>query len=538
MRLSPAWQKGEISAALARLDRWQTMEQDAPDTDPARVLSCQSFYKQVRSEDEAVRNSLEQARKMLADQDFTGALQICDQYLAKYPNHALFQALRFDIEERRRKSLSAFIAETDRRAENEQDLEKRCSILEEAAQLHPGEPHFERALRLARDKRNLVNSVVQKARTQEEQGRFPEALDTWEMLRAIYSKYPGLDHEVARLVKRRDSAARNDAQAAWVERIDKLLEGREFEKAATLAQTALAEFPDDPELREQEKLACKHIANCAEAEAMLHAGRQACLAGKHDEGLQLMRAAVDLDPGDPVLCATVLDALVERAGELKTQDPRGSEALISEVLDRDPGNPAALNLRKEREAAQRSEFVYWCTAQAQRLQANGSLEGALAVVHDGLTTWPQEYQPAANGGNVAACLERCTTDGSAANNRTRARSFVTCGFGSSRRTFRSHARSDSGDAHCNHWRRGTLADSICRHRWRIWHAIRRPAGGEAPGVAGFRKRPGKTSAQTPAYVAGRTGGWNWDHRAGLRRAVYVQSHGNGAEAGSRGDGPG
>jgi serine/threonine-protein kinase len=385
-----AWQKGEVNSAVTRLERWQVLDRELPDTDAARVLSCQNFYNQVRSEDEAMRNSLEQARKLLADQNFSGALEICDHYLARYPSHALFQALRFDIEERRRKNLSAFIAETDRRVENEPDLEKRCSILEEASRLHPGEPHFERALRLARDKRNLVNSVVQKARAQEEQGRYAEALETWEMLRAIYSQYPGLDYELSRAGKRRDSAARNEARSVWVERIDKLLESREFEKAASVAEKGLAEFPDDPEIRELEKLACKRIATGMEAGGMLQAGRQACLAGKHEEGLNLMRAALDLDPADPVTRATLLDALVERARELMDKDARGSEALIGEVLHLDPNNVFALNLRKERADSQRAEFVYWCTTQARRLQTAGDLDGARAVIQEGLASWPQE----------------------------------------------------------------------------------------------------------------------------------------------------
>jgi serine/threonine-protein kinase len=385
-----AWQKGEVNSALSRLERWAVLDRELPDTDSARVLSRQNFYNQVRGEDEALRSALEQARKLLAGQDFTGALEICDRSLAKYPAHALFQALRFDIEERRRKNLSAFLAETDRRVESEPDLDKRCGMLEEAARRHPGEPHLERALRLARDKRNLVNSVVQKARSQEEQGRYAEALETWEMLGAIYGQYPGLEHELARAGKRRDSTARNEAQAAWVERVDKLLESREFEKAAGVAENALAEFPDDPEIKDLAKLAGKRIATGMEVAGMLQAGREACLAGKHEEGLNLMRAALDLDPGDPVLRATLLDTLAERARELADKDPHGSEALLGEVLQLDPDNASALSLRKEGEDARRSEFVYWCTEQARRLESGGDLEGARAVVWEGLARWPRE----------------------------------------------------------------------------------------------------------------------------------------------------
>ena len=385
-----AWEKGEVTAALGRLDRWASLGQELPETDAARELSCQNFYNQVRSEDEALRDSLDRARQLLAEQNFAAALEICDHYLAKYPNQPLFQALRFDVEERRRKNLSAFIAETDRRVESEPDPEKRCAILEEAARLYPGEGHFERALRLARDKRNLVSSVVEKARLQEEQGRYGEAVDTWEMLRAIHSQYPGLDNEVARAQKRRQAASRSEARSAWVERIDKLLELREFEKAADASEKALAEFPNDAEMLELEKLACKRIATSSEVERMLEAGRAACVAGNHAEGLKLMRDALELDPGDPVLRATLVDALTERARELGAGSTSGSEALIEEVLQLDPGNSFALSLRREHADAQRSEFVYWCAAQARRLQAAGDLDGARAVVQEGLAQWPQE----------------------------------------------------------------------------------------------------------------------------------------------------
>jgi serine/threonine-protein kinase len=385
-----AWEKGEVSAALVRLDRWAFLDRELPETDAARELSCQNFYNQVRTEDEALRNSLDQARRLLAEQNFAAALQICDHYLAKYPNQPLFQALRFDVEERRRKNLSAFIAETDQRVESEPDPEKRCAILEEASRLYPGEPHFERSVRLARDKRNLVSSVVQKARLQEEQGRYSEAVETWEMLRTIHGQYPGLDNEIARAEKRREAASRSEARSAWVERIDKLLELREFEKAAEAAETALVEFPNDAEILELEKLTCNRIATGAEVERMLEAGRAACVAGNHDEGLKLMRAALDLDPSDPVLRATLVDALTERARELGAGSISGSEALIDEVLQLDPGNSFALSLRRQHADAQRSEFVYWCTAQARRLQTAGDLEGARAVVQEGLAQWPQE----------------------------------------------------------------------------------------------------------------------------------------------------
>jgi len=57
----------------------------------------------------------------------------CDGFLAKYPGHALFQALKFDLEEQHRQRLSAFIADVDRRLEAETDIDVKLSLVREAA---------------------------------------------------------------------------------------------------------------------------------------------------------------------------------------------------------------------------------------------------------------------------------------------------------------------------------------------------------------------------------------------------------------------
>jgi len=64
------------------------------------------------------------------------------------------------------------------------------NILREALELYPGESHFERALRLVQDKRDLVNSIVARAHLHEEQGAYSDALNDWEILRTIYNQYP------------------------------------------------------------------------------------------------------------------------------------------------------------------------------------------------------------------------------------------------------------------------------------------------------------------------------------------------------------
>src|SRR5262249_10301966 len=144
------WDRGDVTAALTKMDLLVSMEREAPDTDSGRGGTYQSFYNQVRSEHDNLKHSYEESRRRLAGEDFDGALSLCRQFLAKYPNHALFHALQFDVEERQRQKLSAFIAETDRRAEQEPDLNVRVALLEEAARLYPEEKHFQSVLRLVK----------------------------------------------------------------------------------------------------------------------------------------------------------------------------------------------------------------------------------------------------------------------------------------------------------------------------------------------------------------------------------------------------
>ena len=385
-----AWERGEVTAALSNLDKYAQLDRTSPETDGERLMAFQNFYKTVRGEHEAIKNSYDKARRLLQDGNYGESLQICQQYLAKYPGHALFQALKFDVEERQRQNMSAFIAETDRRVESEPDLDRRVALLEEALKASPGEAHFERALKLTRDKRDLVSGVVSKARLHEDQGRYSEALDQWEVLRAIHSPYPGLDYEVERVKKRRDAQAFADAKAQWVTQIDRQLETRDYQRAQDSTRQALGEFPNDQELIELQKLAKQKEEKQAEALRVLEQGREALAQGRRDEGLALMRKAYAIDEGNPVLKPMVVDALAEQARLLLETDADAADSLIREALELDPQSSQVQHLRALRGDRKKEEFIGWCTAQARKLQAANELEGAIAVVQQGLASYPND----------------------------------------------------------------------------------------------------------------------------------------------------
>jgi serine/threonine protein kinase len=385
-----AWHKGDVSNALAKLGVVLDLDRLAPDSiNRESGANYQSFYNEVRSEHDAMNTAYAEARRNLAEHNFRKAMDACQAYLTKYPNNAIFQALKYDIEEQQRQELSAFIASVDRQVEAEPDLDKRVNILREALDQHPGESHFDRALQLVQDKRDLVNSIVARAHLHEEQGAYGDALNDWEILRTIYSQYPGLTFEVERLQKRRDQQTRIESKTRLVEQIDTCLHSSDYARALDLLQGAAAEFPNDAELTELEKLAQDGVKRKTEAHRLMTDG-QDLFAQKSAEGIKLLRQAYELDENNSLARAVLANALVELAHATVETDWREAEKLAREALDLNPGHPMAKTIRTLILDQKRETFVEECVSQARKLQATTELAGALSRIEEGLSVYPRE----------------------------------------------------------------------------------------------------------------------------------------------------
>jgi hypothetical protein len=386
-----AWQKGDVSNALAKLGVVLDLDRRAPDSiNRESGATYQSFYNEVRSEHDAMNTAYVDARRNLTEHNFGKAMDACQAYLTKYPNNAIFQALRYDIEEQQRQELSAFIASIDRQVEGEPDLDKRVNILREALDLHPGESHFERSLRLVQDKRDLVNSIVARAHLHEEQAAYGDALNDWEILRTIYGQYPGLAFEVERLQKRRDQQVRVESKTRLVEQIDTSLHSSDYAHALDLLQGAAAEFPNDAELTELEKLAQDGVKRKAEAHRLMTEGQDLCAQQESADGISLLREAYELDENNPLARAVLANALVEHAHATVESDWREAEKLAREALDLNPGHPMAKTIRTLILDQKRETFVEECVSHARKLQTGTDLAGALSRIEEGLSVYPRE----------------------------------------------------------------------------------------------------------------------------------------------------
>ena len=375
-----AWSRGDVSSALSKIQRVLELEQKAPNTAaPERAATYQSFYNQVRSEHDAMNSAYAEAKALLSAANFIQASGMCDQYLAKYPGNALFQALKFDIGEKQRQQLSSQIAEVDRRVEAEPNLDKKVDILAEAWKRFPGERHFEQAMRSNREQRDLVNSIVAKARMLEEHGQFSDALSQWEILRNIYSLYPGLSHEIERIANRRDQQASQESKNRWVKQVDEQVSLGDYTRALGLLNEAKEEFPDDAELMEMEKLVTQGIERVGEALRLLGEGQGLLTSGKTEEGLATLREARRRDENNAEINRILTASLAEQAKSILDKDWRKADALIEEALDIDPGHSLAKSLRTLAQDRKRQESIEQVITEARRTQAQGDTAKALQL---------------------------------------------------------------------------------------------------------------------------------------------------------------
>jgi serine/threonine-protein kinase len=340
-----AGQRGDLSSALSKMERVLDLDRRLADpAAPERAATYQSLYQELRSEHDAIQRAYADARHQLEGGNFSAALALCADQLAKYPKDALFQALKLDIEEKSRQAISARIAETNRKIDAEPDLERRIAILEEAVRDCPGEPHFEQLLQRIRDKYNLVESIVTRARLHEQEMQFGDALSQWEILKTIYDRYPGLSMEIDRVTRRREQHLRAEARNRWVEQIDRLLEGRDYSRALDSVVRAQEEHPGDPELAQLETLVRQGLEKTAEAQRLLDRGQHESAAGCHQESIGTLKQAYQLDDRNPAIRSALRDILIGRARELLDSDPAAAEPLLRQVLEFEVDNATARSL--------------------------------------------------------------------------------------------------------------------------------------------------------------------------------------------------
>lgn len=386
-----AFEEGELSTALSRLERLLTVDRDSSGAAASdRDAEYQQLYNQVRSERDTIRSAYEEGRRQLAEKNFPRALEICDENLTRHPNDAMFQALKLEISERQRQDLSAYIAEVGRRAEAEPDLDRRVNIYKQAIERYPQEAQFQTSLKLVRERRDLVQSIIGRARQYEERSQFAESVGQWDILRSIHPEYPGIDYEVSQLRRRREEQSRDEDKARRVEEIDREMETGDFEHASRLIADALREFPLDPELIALSRNAAQALERLAEARQLVDRAHAARAEGRTADALTLLRSALELDERTTGIRAAFAAALLEEAQRLFPSDQVAAEQLLLQLLKVEPDNVGAKSLLARIGDERRKEGLNRLLADIRELKSQTNFEAALVLVERALAEYPNE----------------------------------------------------------------------------------------------------------------------------------------------------
>ena len=386
-----AYQNGEISTALSKLERLFSVAQANPNASiPEREAVYQSFYKEVRSERDTIHSSLEDAQRLFREKNFAGAMALCKDLLAKYPNDGTFQALKIRIEDAERQELSSYTAELSNRLEAERDLDRRVNIAKEACERYPNEAQFAQQLKLVRERRDLVNSIVVKARQYEERGQFAEAISQWDILRNIHPDYPGIAFELEQIKKKRDQQGQEEERSRLINEIDALMKSRAYAKAVEYAGSALQEFPNDTEFAGLRTLAEQGLERTKESRRLFEEGQRCATQGDLQKATELLRSSLNLDPRAPGLRDAVINVLVEQARAFGEDEWQSAESLCQEASELDVNHAAVRSLRSSLMDAKRKAFVIQCLTECRALVASGKMGEAGERIHAARKVYPND----------------------------------------------------------------------------------------------------------------------------------------------------
>ncbi|MDQ2950363.1 MAG: PEGA domain-containing protein, partial [Acidobacteriota bacterium] len=221
-------------------------------------------------------------------------------------------------------------------------------------------------------------------------GQFAEAIGQWDILRSIHPQYPALSFEIEQLKRRREQQNQEEEKSRLVEQIDRALEVGDHDRARTLAQSGLTEYPEDAELAGLQRVATQASERDQQAQQLLEKGRQLCDSGKFEEGIETLRLASEVDPHGTAVRSALATALTDRARSVLKDDWRASEALIQQALEVDANYESAKSLRSSVQDHRRKETVGAFLAQARELQGKGEIAAAIAAVEQCLRTYPNE----------------------------------------------------------------------------------------------------------------------------------------------------
>jgi len=186
------------------------------------------------------------------------------------------------------------------------------------------------------------------------------------------------------LEKTRDQQTRSESETPLVEQINNCLHSGDYSRALDLLRGAAAEFPNDAERCELEKLAHNGVKRNAEANRLITQSQELFAQQKSAAAIQLLREAYELDKNNSLARAILANALMEQAHSLVETDWLEAETLTKQALELNPAHPMAKTIHGLIVDQKKASSVEDWVSRARKLQSSGDLFAALAWVAEGL----------------------------------------------------------------------------------------------------------------------------------------------------------
>ena len=181
-----------------------------------------------------------------------------------------------------------------------------------------------------------------------------------------------------------DQQTGTESKARLVEQINACLRSGDYSRALDSLRAAAAEFPDDAELSELEKLARNGIDRNVEANRLITESQDLFAHRKSAEAIQVLREAYALDKNNSRARAILANALVEHAISIVETNWWEAGSLAKQALELNPAHPTAKTIRSLISDLKKASPVEEWISQVSKVQASGDLFAALSLIAEGL----------------------------------------------------------------------------------------------------------------------------------------------------------
>jgi serine/threonine protein kinase len=384
---------GDIESARSRLDRLFSEIRLHPEgAVPERDAVFESFYNEVCSASDSLRSRYEEAQRTLEAENFAQARSICSEQLLKYPKNEDLKLLKLQIDFAERQKISADFAAATKNADTELDLNRRANIWQEAVKAHPEEPRFAELYKLTCERRDFVNSIIEKAEQFGKSEQYSDALNQWERLRKLHPGYPGLSFELEQARKKRDQQIKLEEKARVAEEIFNLMKLRDLPRALQRINAALLAFPSDDELMALLKMTEETWGRVQESGRLCAEGQDAEAANDPVLAIELLKKALTFDNQNSVAQDVLIRVYTDQARIRLDSDLNSAEQYHKDASAIDPNHQLVRSLGVDIGEAHRQKFVSECLIEARGLDALGNATAALDKIREARRTYSKDVR--------------------------------------------------------------------------------------------------------------------------------------------------